>query len=354
MKQLWILVDTLQTEAPDLASHLTKADVIASHRLSKKHVEELTGAQVLVASPTDDSDIHLLGDEESLSRDLKMHKPTAVVIEVASREDEEKVTNAFDQGANYVILRCTDWKIIPLENIISRVKLKGKLLMEVSDHKQARLALETLELGSDGVVLNSSSLDELQQTCQVVRCEFAVLNLVEGEVTCKKEIGLGARACVDTTDLMMLGEGLLVGCQSNALFLVQAEVEENPYVSSRPFRVNAGPVSLYVLSAGDKTRYLSELEAGDSVLIVNRDGHTRQSCVGRIKIERRPLILVEARWQGRKLKTILQNAETIRLMTREGSKSVTELKTGDSILVRIEEGGRHFGYLVAEESIIEK
>jgi 3-dehydroquinate synthase II len=41
---------------------------------------------------------------------------------------------------------------------------------------------------------------------------------------------------------MTLGEGMLVGSQSFALFLVHSESEESPYVAARPFRVNAGGV----------------------------------------------------------------------------------------------------------------
>jgi 3-dehydroquinate synthase II len=153
---------------------------------------------------------------------------------------------------------------------------------------------------------------------------------------------------------MKLGEGILAGCQSNGLFLVQAEVYESPYVETRPFRVNAGPVSLYTLSSLSKTRYLSELKAGDEILIVNRQGRVRSTHVGRVKIERRPLLLIEAEYEGKRVKTIVQNAETIRLVTKKGSKSVAELKTGDEILAYVTEGGRHFGTLVKEETVIER
>jgi len=354
MKEFWVLIDGLEKKASVLGESLGRADVIVSRKLSKREIEKLTGLKVKVASPTEDSDIRLVVDGEPFPRNLNPDKSTAVVVEIASGGDEEKVADAFTNGASYVILRCANWKIIPLENIISKTRLKGKLLMEVGDHCQAQLARETLEVGPDGVVLGSSSPEEVLKTAEIMRNRMAELDLVEVEVIGKREVGLGARACVDTIDLMMPGEGLLVGCQSNALFLVQAEVEENPYVASRPFRVNAGPVSLYVLSAADRTNYLSELEAGHPVLIANREGKTRPSCVGRVKIERRPLALIEAQWRGQKIKTILQNAETIRLVTRDGSKSVTELEPGIKVLVRVEQGGRHFGTLVAEESIVEK
>jgi len=169
-----------------------------------------------------------------------------------------------------------------------------------------------------------------------------------------KQIGTGARVCVDTCDLMKPGEGILVGCQSSGFFLVEAEVHENPHVEPRPFRVNAGPASLYILSSLSRTKYLSELKAGDEVLIVNRKGHTRSTNVGRVKIEWRPLIFIEAEHEGKRIKTIVQNAETIRLVTSSGSKSVAELKPGDEVLAHVIEGGRHFGTLVKEETVIER
>ena len=65
-------------------------------------------------------------------------------------------------------------------------------------------------------------------------------------------------------------------------------------------------------------------------------------------------MLIEAEAQGKHFKVILQNAETIRLVTKEGHKSIVDLEPGDELLIRIEEGGRHFGTLVKEETVIEE
>ncbi|MCL2287938.1 MAG: 3-dehydroquinate synthase II, partial [Candidatus Bathyarchaeota archaeon] len=161
--------------------------------------------------------------------------------------------------------------------------------------------------------------------------------------------------CVDTCDLMSHGEGMLIGSQSAGLFLVEAEVNENPYVASRPFRVNAGSLSMYTLGNMQTTRYLQEFKAGDEMVIVSREGKTRKANVGRIKIEIRPLILLEAKVGGKIVKTILQNAETIRVVTPKGSKPVTELGVGDTVIVHLAAmGGRHFGVSVPDETVIEK
>ena len=165
---------------------------------------------------------------------------------------------------------------------------------------------------------------------------------------------MGDRVCVDTCSNMGPGQGILVGNSSSALFLIHAESLKNPYVAPRPFRVNAGAVHAYTRVPGGKTRYLSELSAGDGVLVVDHAGKSHVSVVGRLKIEKRPLMLITARAADSTITTIVQNAETIRLTQPDGEAlSVVSLKTGDEVLVALEAAGRHFGHKV-DETITEK
>ena len=294
-------------------------------------------------------------DEDELTRVKREGKKVALKINIKGKEDENTAVKAAELSTDYIILNCLDWRIIPLENLIARTRGKSKLIAEVSNAEDARLVLEALELGTDGVLLKTSDPNELTKTAAIVKKQTPKIELTPAKVTAVKQISTGARVCVDTCDLMALGEGILVGCQSAGLFLIEAEVHENPYVQSRPFRVNAGSLSLYTLASLQNTRYLSELKAGDEVLIADRNGNVRQTNVGRVKIEFRPLILIEAEAEGKKIKAILQNAETIRLVTMSGSKPVTELKAGDEILVHLAaKGGRHFGVSVTDETVIER
>jgi 3-dehydroquinate synthase II len=148
-------------------------------------------------------------------------------------------------------------------------------------------------------------------------------------------------------------EGMLVGSMSRGLFFVHAETADSPYVASRPFRVNAGAVHAYLRTPGGETNYLSELSSGDDVQIVDVTGTTREAIVGRSKIERRPMFRVQATVGEDRVETLLQNAETIKLHTREGRESVTDLEVGDEVLVHYNDEARHFGEPV-EESIIER
>jgi len=270
---------------------------------------------------------------------------------IRNKKDEENaIKSATDKP---LVVEFHEQKIIPLENLIAALKGKTKILVKVNNFKEAKTALETLELGADGVVLSTIDPNELKQIASTLT-PLPKLNLEEAEITKIKELGMGDRACIDLSALMKEGEGFLIGSSSQGMLLVQAEVEQNPFVAPRPFRVNAGAVSLYILSPGDKTRYLEELEAGDEALVVARDGTTRMGNVARSKIELRPLLLIEARGEGGVAKALLQNAETVRVITPKGSKPVTELKPKDGVLVHFERGGRHFGKLVAEEKMIEK
>ena len=287
---------------------------------------------------------------------------TIAVINIKDSRDLGRVSEYAEIPCDYIAIKCSDWKVIPVENLIAQIHGKCKLLAFVSNVDEAKLMLETLEIGVDGVVIEESNPEAVESIYQAVRStrtrlaeleKTERLALLTAKVVEVKQIGSGARVCVDTCELMREGEGMLVGCQSSGLFLVQAEVLETPYVAPRPFRVNAGPVAQYVLVPGGKTRYLSELKAGDEVLIVDREGRMRNTNVCRVKVEWRPMLLIEAENKGRRVKAILQNAETIRLVTPEGHKSVTDLKAGDEILVHVQEGGRHFGTLVKEERVIE-
>ena len=54
-----------------------------------------------------------------------------------------------------------------------------------------------------------------------------------------------------------------------------------------------------------------------------------------------------------RIETLLQNAETVKVATKESPKAVTALEVGDEVLVCYEHAARHFGEAI-EESIIEK
>jgi 3-dehydroquinate synthase II len=291
-----------------------------------------------------------LGRIQTISEDgdLKLDRDVVVFI-IKSGEDEDEIVKLSQK--KQVILQCSDWTIIPLENLIAK---GADVIAQVRNLEEMETAFGILEKGVGHVVYHADDITELKKVLSWFHSRGDRIALQTAEVIKVKPVGMGDRVCVDTCTSMGMGQGMLVGNSSNALFLIHSESISNPYVSPRPFRVNAGPVHSYTRVPGGKTRYLSELSAGDPVLIVDFKGDTTTGIVGRLKIEKRPLMLVKAVAGGKEMTTIVQNAETIRLTDPEGKAlSVVNLSPGDKILVAMEEGARHFGMKI-EESITEK
>lgn len=272
-----------------------------------------------------------------------------IQFKITHGSDEDEIVKLCQ--THKVILECTDWTIIPLENLIAK---KADVIAQVTSLEEAITAFGILEKGVRHILYVPQDAMDLKKALRQLKEGETQTDLTTAEIIEIKPVGMGDRVCVDTCTTMGLGEGMLVGNSSSTLFLVHAESISNPYVSPRPFRVNAGPVHAYTRVAGGKTRYLSEISAGDTVLVVNHEGKTEEAIVGRLKIEKRPLMLVRARVGDKEATTILQNAETIRLTTPEGQPiSVVNLEPGNRVLVAVEDSGRHFGMKI-EETITEK
>jgi 3-dehydroquinate synthase II len=288
------------------------------------------------------------------AKKLKAGGTTVAAFVRLEGKEYEKLAARLGRVCDYLIIEGKDWKVIPLENLIAEIGSSGaKIIAKARDIDEASVALKTLEKGADGVLIDTDDTTKIREIARAISAKQTEIPLVPVTVTAVKDAGTGDRVCIDTCSLMTPGEGMLIGNQSGGLFLVQSEAEESPYVASRPFRVNAGAVHEYVL-VGDKTRYLSELASGDPTLVVGKDGTAKKATIGRVKIERRPLLYIEAEADGRKITAILQNAETIKLVAADGSSiAVTKLKPGDKVLARLENAGRHFGMKI-EETIIEK
>ena len=279
-------------------------------------------------------------------------------VTLAGKEDEEKAaalvraarTGNPPEAARLVVL-ARGWEIIPLENLLASAP---GIAVEAGGLEEAVLAKGVLEHGVDALVVTREGLPELKSIVADLKHESGNLALAPAVITGIRPAGMGHRVCVDTTTRMSTGQGMLVGNSAAFTFLVNAETEHNEYVASRPFRVNAGGVHSYAVMPGDCTAYLDELKAGSEVLIVDHKGSTSQATVGRVKVERRPMLLMEAVLSGSdpavRGAVFLQNAETIRLVTPEGrAVSVVELKEGDTVLCRLDTAGRHFGVRSSED-----
>ena len=330
MRQIWVKVDPWDKEMVTTALE-GGADGLFVPKGYTEKVKELGRIQTI----SEDGDL-VLGED-------------VVIFKIKSGKDEDEIAQLTQTKT--VILECTDWTIIPLENLIAK---NADVMASVSSIEEAQTAFGILEKGVRRILFHATNVADLKKALSLLRANEEKTVLQEAKIIDIHPIGIGDRVCVDTCTAMGIGQGMLVGNSSSVLFLVHAESVVNPYVSPRPFRVNAGAVHAYTRVPGGKTRYLSELSAGDQVLITDYKGSTVPAIVGRLKIEKRPLMLIRALVNDMEVSTIVQNAETIRLTDPQGKPlSVVSLKEGDTVLASVEKGGRHFGHKI-EETITEK
>lgn len=354
----------------------------------------------------------------------KLDRVVGATLTLETAADQNRALSLVG-SVEWIALRCTGtWKMIPVENLIAACDgTATKLAVYVDSADNLPGVLFSLELGPHAVILpptpeiwiafsalQSERSRECKSNPEVIspRLEAAtVMSVVSG--------GVGDRVCIDLIQLLRLGEGLLIGSSSKILALVHGETFEGEYVPSRPFRVNAGPVHSYVLMADGSTKYLSEVAAGDSVMVIDASKHitatntgrlegegegegegngsvlylgspmiSRAVTVGRCKIETRPMLMVsyfqKSIDRGRKEDSdsafsqesysgqiFLQQAETVRLIAPTLSVScidgkpvyevvtvpVTQLKSGDSILILRNDLGTHVGSRISA-NVLEK
>lgn len=276
-------------------------------------------------------------------------------FKVLSNSDIEKIFLEAKKGLDFVIIEVMDWKIIPLENIIAKLhKIHTEIFALARTPEEVRKMFSILEIGVDGVIFEASTISEVKEA--IVYLGSSNFELTEAKIVDIKEVGDGERVCVDTASMLHKGEGMLIGSRANFMFLVHNESVGSSFTSPRPFRVNAGAVHCYTISPDGTTKYLSELETGAEVLIIDSKGKARRATVGRSKIERRPMLMIKAQVQDEVGGIIAQDAETIRFVKPGGHLvSVTHLKKGDVVLVHAKQAtGRHFGMEVSDEYILEK
>ena len=249
------------------------------------------------------------------------------------------------------VLHFRDPTNIPMEIVLAAADGRpGLVITAVDSIEDAAVHLSVLEHGPDGVLLAPRAPGEATKLGDVVRYRTPDLDLVTLTVTAVAHAGTGERACVDTCTYLRQDEGILVGSRARAMILCVSETHPLPYMPTRPFRVNAGAIMSYTLADHGHTRYLSELEAGHTVLAVGADGRTRPVTVGRVKIETRPLLSIDAvADSGEKVNLIVQDDWHVRVLGPGAAVlNSTALQPGDQLLGYLPGRERHVGYPIDE------
>lgn len=282
--------------------------------------------------------------------------PAIPVVSVSGPAALETALQAVPAGGVLVV----EWqgdRVIPLENAIASVGRRFELWVYARGPREVPGALGALEHGAHRVIVEVRSPEEVDDLESVVEGPFPTgLDWTVVRVASVRPVGVGDRVLVDTTSLLDPAEGLLVGSAAGFLFHVASEAVGSRFSRPRAFRVNAGAAHSYVLMGDGTTRYLSELEPGDAVLVTRPGGASgsgRSVRVGRIKVERRPLVLVTAVVEESNRTVFLQEAETVRVSGESARIPTTELSAGARVHGVNMAPARHLGRAV-EETIIER
>jgi 3-dehydroquinate synthase II len=270
-----------------------------------------------------------------------------LISRIANPGELTEIADALRAGAT-VLVEWANERVLPLETLVAARNRADSLWVLTDRVEDVPVFLGALEHGADHVILRTDRVDQIDRLEAVLEGIAPALLWVEAEVRAIRPAGLGDRVIVDTTSLLEPNEALCVGSSAALLLAIASEAKGSRFTRPRPFRVNAGAAHQYTLLGNGETRYLSELVAGDAVVVAAPGGPGRVVRVGRIKIERRPLTHITVHHGGREYTTFPQEAETVRLLTTEGTRSTSEVRVGQRVHGIALPPARHLGHAVRE------
>ncbi len=203
---------------PDLSAEAIRKMVVEARPHAVLTDTELTGVSTKIASRLEGTDILVTSSFDHVSTSKRSKKPVALEVTISNQKDLDRISRALEMRPDYLLINCPNWKVIPLENLIAEAKGRSKLLARTSSFDESRIALSTLELGADGIALASHDISEILKTRDLILGESEDITLSTAQVTSVKPIGTGVRVCVDTTEILEPGEGLLTGSSSHHTF----------------------------------------------------------------------------------------------------------------------------------------
>ncbi len=292
-----------------------------------------TLGRINVAGADERADITVFSD---LSNIKKTGKETAFYREIRGKSDEREIALA-GKKVDYVLVKATDWRIIPLENLIAELKDECRIIVEISRMEEAKVALQTLEVGADGVLVNVNpeNAPEIKGiTVGVNELTRERLTLKPVTVTGIEQVGMGSRVCIDTCSIFNVGEGVLVGPVPDKMLLLHSEIVKGyhleNYLKKYSFRVSIDK-DAYTRTPDKGICHYNELSYGDEILGVDYEGRTRGHIIDRIKTKKQRLMLIEVEFNREKVKMLL--AETSELVNLKGvNVNISKLTAGEEVL----------------------
>ncbi len=296
---------------------------------------------------------YVIADSIGLWEEIRKGSDAKVglIIDVNDKESLDKAVELAKLHLDVMIIQFKDPTNIPLELILATTqKSQCRIVKKVKDARDGEVSLMTMEAGADSILLSSNDIREIVEMGNVIqRSNKIKFKLKEAVVTAIRPTGMGTRVCIDTTSELTQDEGAILGSTSSGGLLTCSETHFLPYMKLRTFRVNAGGIHLYVWGPNDQAVYLSDLQAGDKIYVMNSAGEARIVTVGRLKIETRPLLQIECEIEGVKVNTFIQDDWHVRMFGSKGEiRPSSEIKVGDKLLGFLDKPGRHVGLKIDE------
>ena len=150
-------------------------------------------------------EIRIISRDDFFNKKIEKLEDIAVKFIIKDKSDEDSIKKSAELQVPYLIIEdFSDWKVIPIENLISEIYNKpSKLIVNVKDVKEAKLMLETLELGADGIIIEPKSVEDVEELSKLKSDDIS-LEMTMAKVTEIKEIGMGDRVCVDSCSMLFL------------------------------------------------------------------------------------------------------------------------------------------------------
>ncbi len=266
------------------------------------------------------------------------HDVVEVSIDVPSDQDEAISLIGL---VPWILVRCSDWTMIPLENLIACSRgTQTRIAAAIDREIEISGAAFALGGGVDAILIPGGMVDVAikflgDRWTKEDPPENTEINPTEARILSMESAGVGERVCIDLTRRINEGQGAATGSISGKLCLIHGETISSEYVPNRPFRINAGAIHSYIA-------------------ILSSPGYIETAVVGRLKIEMRPLLVVRFEISGEEGQTVVQQAETVRFVSPTGTAvSVTDAKAGDKITVFTDDRVRHIG-IALDGGMVEK
>ena len=158
-KDLIVRPKVPKTELENFLSRLKNVKML---NIDPENVGGSSKFQTIFESPAADMIVCRTFDEMKSAK--RTGKPFGYFKKVLGNVDVSEIEKASQAGASFVIVEASDWKIIPLENIIAKLhRSKTRVYTTAASAKEVSTMFSVLELGVDGVILATDSAEEVEK-----------------------------------------------------------------------------------------------------------------------------------------------------------------------------------------------